>query len=285
MTIRQAHLAFPHGLGSAWPLVHPDFPIAICWSYKSANTTMLKWFLFQIGLLDRAQAECPDRLHLFWHAHITAMPDYGDLCCHALAESTRTTTVKIVRDPADRAVSSFLHFIRDPEEVFHDTWAAFLDWKDARSLPRTPWATFAQFLRFICDCRAAGTPLDHHLQPQWNPSQDPFVEQLIPLERLGPEIRRLERQHGLRESPLADLSQSPHHRPSVTRECWPARAADMPLDGRRMRRLGGPPTDVLLDDTTRPLIHEAFAEDYAGYGRFYAAVRPARKTPALRVCL
>ncbi|MGB8852963.1 MAG: sulfotransferase family 2 domain-containing protein [Pirellulales bacterium] len=263
-------LAFPNGLGVAWPLVARDFPIAVCWAHKSANTTMLKWFLFQTGLLKQAVAEYPDRIHLFWHAHITAQPNYGEQCFHALAGPIRKLTVKVVRDPAHRAVSSFIHFIRDPHVVFHDTWAAFLDWKRSQGLAPTLNASFSHFLRFVCDSRADGKPLDHHLQPQWNPAQDPFVMRYIPLEKLGPGLHALERLCGLRESPLDALSQSPHHSPPPGQHPWPADAAGMPLDGQLLRQLGGPPASVLLNATTRPLISEAFTEDYAAYERFYA---------------
>jgi hypothetical protein len=269
MTTWYPQLAFPNGLGVAWPLVARDFPIAVCWAHKSANTTMLKWFLFQTGLLEQAEAEYPDHLHLFWHAHITARPDYGEQCFWALAGPIRRLTVKVVRDPARRAVSSFIHFIRDPEVVFLDTWAAFLDWKRAEGLAPTPDASFTQFLRFVRDSRADGTLIDHHLQPQWNPAQDPFVMQHIPLEELGPRLHALEQLCGLRESPLDALSQSPHHSPPEGQRPWPADAADMPLDRRLLRQLGSPQAGVLFDATTRPLISEAFTEDYAAYDRFY----------------
>ncbi|MEY3204814.1 MAG: hypothetical protein RLZZ21_1145 [Planctomycetota bacterium] len=270
MTTWHPHLAFPNGLGVAWPLVARDFPIAVCWAHKAANTTMLKWFLFQTGLLEQAETEYPDRVHLFWHAHITSQPDYGERCFHALAGPIRRLTVKVVRDPAHRAVSSFIHFIRDPKVVFEQTWAAFLDWKRAEGIAPTPDASFTQFLRFVRDSRADGSPLDHHLQPQWNPAQDPFVMQYIPLEDLGPRLHALEQLCGLRESPLDALSRSLHHSPPPGQRPWPADAADIPLDRKLLRGLGGPPPDVLLDATTRPLISDVFAEDYAAYGRFYS---------------
>lgn len=100
----------------------------------------------------------------------------------------------------------------------------------------------------------------------------------IPLEELGPGIRRLELLCGLQESPLDALSQSPHHSPRPTGGRWPARAADMPLTPERLWSLGGPPAGVFLDATTRSLIGEAFAEDYAAYGRFYARVPVRRRT-------
>ena len=264
------YLEFPHGLGVAWPLVAPEFPIAICWSHKSANTTMLKWFLFHLGLLDRAQAEHPDRTHLFWHAHTSAHPEYGDQCVRALAGPIRKFSVKVIRDPADRAVSCFVHFIRDPKVVFLETWDAFLGWKWSQGLPQTPDATFTQFLRFVLDSRANGKPLDHHLQPQWHPAQDRFVMRYIPLETIGPNLRQLEQLFGLRESPLEALSHSPHHSPPATGRSWPANAADVPLNRKLLRQLGGPRPDALLNDTTRSLISAAFAEDYTAYERFYS---------------
>ncbi len=82
MTAWQPHLSFPNGLGHLWPRFARDFPIAVCWAHKSANTTMLEWFLFHwslfhAGFLDRATAEYPDQFHLFWHAHASAQPNHG----------------------------------------------------------------------------------------------------------------------------------------------------------------------------------------------------------------
>lgn len=277
MTAWHPHLAFPNGLGTTCPLVDRDFPIAVCWAHKSANTTMLKWFLFQTGLLEQAEREYPNQMHLFWYAHTSAQPDFADRVFRALAGPVRKLTVKVIRDPAQRAVSSFLHFVRDPKRGFRDTWNQFLDWKRSTDRDAAPTATFVDFLHFIRDTAAAGTLRDPHLQPQWNAAQDPCVMQHIPLEELGPRLHALEQLCGLRESPLDALSQSPHHSPPAGQRPWPADAAGMPLDHTVLRRLGGPPAGVLLDARTLPLISEAFAEDYAAYDRFYTAFSVRRR--------
>jgi len=269
MTAWQPHLAFPNGLGSTCPLVVRGFPIAVCWAHKSANTTMLKWFLFQTGLLGQAEREYPNQMHFFWYAYSSAQSDFADQVFRALAGPVRKLTVKVVRDPAQRAVSSFLHFVRDPKKGFRETWNQFLDWKRSTDRDAAATATFFDFLHFIRDTTAAGTLHDPHLQPQWNAAQDPCVMQHVPLEELGPRLHALEQLCGLRESPLDVLSQSPHHSPPAGQRPWPADAADMPLDHTLLRRLGSPAAGVLLDATTRPLISEAFAEDYAAYDRFY----------------
>jgi len=269
MTAWQPHLAFPNGLGHTWPLVARDFPIAVCWAHKSANTTMLKWFLFHTQLLDRATAEYPDQFHSFWYAYSSAQPDYAEQCFRALAGPVRKLTVKVIRDPAHRVVSGFLHFVRDPAVGFRYTWADFRRWKRATGRGTEATATFVEFLRFLLDRRAAGEPIDVHVCPQWNLMQDPFVLQHIPLEELSTSLRRLEQLCGLRESPLEALSQSPHHYPSANDRPWPPDASSLPLDNKRLRALGTPSGEALLDDVTLPLIHEAFAVDYAAYSSFY----------------
>ncbi len=276
MTAWQPHLAFPNGLGTTCPLVERDFPIAVCWAHKSANTTMLKWFLFQTGLLEQAEREYPDQMHLFWYAHTSAQSDFADRVFRALAGPVRKLTVKVIRDPAHRAVSSFLHFVRDPEKGFRETWNQFVEWKRVTGRGVAATATFVEFLSFIRDTTAAGTLHDPHLQCQWNAAQDPCVMQHIPLEELGPRLRALEQLCGLRESPLDALSRSPHHSPPAGRRPWPANAAGMPLDRRSLKSLGGPPAGALLDATTRALVSKAFAEDYAAYDRFYADIAVRR---------
>ena len=283
MTAWQPHLAFPHGLGNTWPLVARDFPIAMCWTHKSANTTMLKWLLFHTRLLDEATAKYPDRFHLFWHAYTSAQPDYAEQCHHALAGPVRKLTIKVIRDPARRVISGFLHFVRDPKAGFRETWVEFMDWKRATGRSTEPTASFVDFLRFILDTRDAGKPVDLHARPQWNPFQDPFVRQHIPLEELSTSLRRLERLCGLCESPLEALSVSPHHCPPAGGRPWPADASSLPLDNDRLRILGAPNPDALLDAATLPLIHDAFAADYAAYARFYGTASTAPESA--RACL
>jgi hypothetical protein len=273
MTAWQPHLAFPNGLGHTWPLVVRDFPIAVCWTHKSANTTMLKWFLFHTQLLDRATAEYPDQFHLFWYAYSSAQPDYAEQCFRALAGPVRKLTVKVIRDPARRAVSGFLHFVRDPKAGFRDTWADFMAWKRATGRGTAATATFVEFLRFVLDARDAGKMVDVHAQPQWNPLQDPYVRLHIPLEDLASHLHRLEHLCGLRTSPLDLLSRSPHHSPPAKGRPWPPHASSLPLDKKRLRSLGTPNSDTLLDEITRPLIRDAFTIDYVAYARFYAPVK------------
>jgi hypothetical protein len=269
MTIWQPSQEFPHGLGNTWPLVVRNFPIVICWTHKSANTTMLKWFLYHTQLLGRATAEYPDRLHLFWHAYASAQPDYAEQCFRALAGPVRKLTVKVIRDPAHRAVSGFLHFVRDPKAGFRDTWADFIAWKRATGRSAEATATFIDFLQFILDTRDAGKPVDLHARPQWNPAQDPYVRLHIPLEDLSSHLHRLEHLCGLRTSPLDRLSRSPHHSPPAKGRPWPPHASSLPLDKKRLCTLGAPDGGALLDDVTLPLIHDAFAADYAAYAAFY----------------
>jgi hypothetical protein len=280
MTPWQPSLAFPNSLGVAWPLVSPDFPIAVCWAHKSANTTMLKWFLFQIGLLERAEREYPNQLHLFWYARSSAQPDYADQCFRALAGPVRKLTVKVVRDPARRAVSGFLHFVRDPTKGFRETWSEFLAWKCSRGHKATPTATFVDFLQFILDTSAAGRLHDPHFQPQWNAAQDPFIIQHLPLENLATGLHQLEQLCGLKASPLAALSKSLHHSTPERGSRWPREAARLPLDTDRLKSLGTPRYESLLDPSTLALIGRAFAADYAAYATFYPLPIGAAAAPA-----
>jgi hypothetical protein len=280
MTPWQPSLAFPNSLGVAWPLVSPDFPIAVCWAHKSANTTMLKWFLFQIGLLERAEREYPNQLHLFWYARSSAQPDYADQCFRALAGPVRKLTVKVVRDPARRAVSGFLHFVRDPTKGFREAWRDFLAWKWSRGRNATPTATFVDFLQFILDTSAAGRLHDPHFQPQWNAAQDPFIIQHLPLENLATGLHQLEQLCGLKASPLAALSKSLHHSTPERGSRWPREAARLPLDTDRLKSLGTPRYESLLDPSTLALIGRAFAADYAAYATFYPLPIGAAAAPA-----
>lgn len=118
------------------PLLSPDFPIAVCWSAKAGCTTILKWFLAHNGLLEEAVS------HSRW------VHDYREQClcvgrayrdrCRRLFSHDRADKyiVKVIRDPARRAVSGYLHLLRCEH---HQTWpagAAVSRWKRETGLDR-----------------------------------------------------------------------------------------------------------------------------------------------------
>lgn len=178
--------------------------------------------------------------------------------------------VKVIRDPALRAVSTFFYFLRFQDEYFADQWQRLIAWKISLGLGDEPTATFEQYLLHIIAARSAQSPLDMHLEPQWDPLQDPAVNVYIPVEQYDAKIRSLEQVFNLKESPLERFSASDHHNEKSEKNLWPKEAAGMAIDKTHFRYLGAPRPESFLNESTRTLIRIAYAPDYKAYSQFYA---------------
>ncbi len=261
---------FPNGLGRNRPLVIQGFPIAVCWAYKSACTTTLKWFLFHNNLLNEANVVHPNWPHTYWNARLDASADYIGLWHKTLLGQENKLVVKVIRDPALRAVSTFFYFLRFQDEYFATQWQSLIAWKISLGLGDEPTATFEQYLLHIIAARSGQSPLDMHLEPQWDPLQDPAVNVYITVEQYDAKIRSLEQVFNLKESPLERFSQSAHHNEKSDKNLWPKEAAGMAIDKTHFRYLGFPSPDSFLTESTRSLIRIAYAPDYNAYSQFYA---------------
>jgi hypothetical protein len=249
------------------PLHQAGFPVTVCWSAKAGCTTMLKWFLHHTGLLGAAEA-----FHEWPHEYrqkvlMRPLDGYMARCTTALRRGD-TQVIKVVRDPARRAVSSYLQLIRMGEEGLGKLGVA--SWKKRVGLGRQAGLSFEQFLRFVIDTRSAGAPLEVHMQSQHQPSWDDFVERVITLENLAVGLADIEQVHGLPRTDLPRFSASPHHNPAHDGEPWPHGAARFPATCDSLRDLGTPPAQALLDEHTVRLVRLAYEADYAAFGHLYA---------------
>ena len=269
MTATGCETAGVPGVGVHPPLIAEDFPIAVCWSPKSGCTTMLRWFLFHNGLLAESEAHhwWP---HLYRMNVLCARKGYYQQCRQILAERTRFV-IKVVRDPARRAVSNFLHLLTQAVDRPDDPgWRAVQAWRRDVGMQGEEAVSFEQFMLYIVSPRRPGDFFDLHLAPQWCAEQDPAVHALIPLENLTTHLRDLERQFSLASSPLELLSQSTHHHPAAEGHGWPGEAARFVVGRETLRTLGAPPPRIFLDDCMRQLIRTAYPQDHVAYGHLYA---------------
>ena len=88
-------------------LINTDKKFVVFWSAKSGSTFILKWFLFHVGLLEQAKK------HSSW------IHDYRQVLYHSekylktlnqpLENWREFRTLKLVRNPFPRAVSSYIH--------------------------------------------------------------------------------------------------------------------------------------------------------------------------------
>jgi hypothetical protein len=262
----------PDTIGECLPLMHPDFPVVICWRPKSACTTLLKWFLFHAGLQKEALA-CSEWPHDYREQILCASPGYSEACIDALFFKEKLI-IKAIRDPARRAVSNFLQVIRNLSVGSISSWPDIAAWKQSMKLGDQVGLSFHQFMRYILDRRGAGHALDFHLRVQWCPFQDSRVDEFLLVENLTDELRTLERRLGLPPSPLNDLVQSVHHNVPTPANRWELGATTTVLTPAILKQFGIPGAEVFLDEETMRLIAQAYSEDYAAYGMFYDPDRP-----------
>lgn len=263
-----------HGMSQAAcavaPLHKPGFPVLVCWSAKAGCTTVLKWFLRHTGLWEAALAFDPWP-HRYRARVLTQQHDRYVADCMAALRRGDVEVVKVVRDPALRAVSSYLHFLRmavDPE------WLHGVDaWKQRVGLGRQPGLSFEQFLSFVIEQRETDGPLDIHFHPQWIPGWDHHVDRCIPLEGLAAALADVESAHGLPRIDIRDCSDSRHHNAPDAGHRWPSDAARFAARGTDLRTLGTPPPEALLDERTVELVRAAYACDYEAYGHLYRVPR------------
>ena len=248
------------------PLVREGFPVVCCWSAKAGCTTALKWFLQHNGLLQEAMQHGA-WLHDYRVRRMVEEPGYERRCRRAV-RSDGVHVIKVIRDPAKRAVSAYLHYLRTAS----DPWIGSLvlaEWKAANGFGAQPGLSFAQFLEFVLDLQRRRQPLEPHVRPQYDRAWDPHVDTCIPLEDLAAGLEETERRCGLPHVDVRSLSESRHHNRPSGHQQWPRDASRFPATAETLDEIGVPSADLLLDTTTIPLLQAAYSADYEAYGNHY----------------
>jgi hypothetical protein len=266
---------------SLLPLQQKGFPVAVCWSAKSGCTTILKWFLRQTGRLDEALAYS-DWVHDYRERQLFTAPTYRWQCERLFKRGRAgTSIIKVIRDPASRAVSSFLHFLRCGADVGNWPHAARVaQWKMIAGLRGQRGVSFRQFLLFVSAQQLIRATTDPHFRPQYDGLQDPRVDSFLLLEDLAAGLRAVEERHGLPHVDLRGLSRSSHHNPPSASHAWPTEAAAFVADHHTLDELGTPPTEAFLDADTLTLVHTAYWADYEAYGHFYDTAPATLRMPS-----
>ena len=211
-----------------------------------------------------------DWIHNYSQDKWFASSDYLRECEKLFKNGDRQTAIiKVIRDPATRAVSSFLHFLRYgyPAPAFAP--AVLKHWKSAVGIEHQAGLSFRQFLIYIIDVQLKGSQLDPHCHPQYDSQQDPRVDTYIRLEGLTAGLRAIEERFGLPHVDVRQMSISDHHNSSTRDHIWPGNAAGVPADQSTLAELGTPSANAFLDLETRVLIRTAYRTDYEAYGHFY----------------
>jgi hypothetical protein len=194
------------------PLYHPDVPIVVLWSEKSACTSIVKWFLFQAGLLDQALGH-HRWIHNYENEVLKAREGYKEDIIAAIQAGR--PLVKFVRDPYSRAYSGFLETCRRRVVSEHDHWSTGTRREILRHLCGSDLEielaySFNQFCDWMANRKAS--QLDPHLAPQFTPIENDYDIAICQLDTLADPFAVAEREYGLKVSAgESRIAASGHH--------------------------------------------------------------------------
>jgi hypothetical protein len=242
--LRRSHVAFVESAN-----------LAVMWSYKAACTTVIKWVFQHNGLLSEALA-----YHSWVHKYRLRRYQKSERYAAGLRDLVRGRfdVVKIVRDPFDRAVSSYIHAYRTgyDDEAIAKTIQRPLTYRERFS--------FREFVTFLerNDLRSCNP---HH-RVQVTPAERRVLfgirpRRIIKIEQgLNSALGELERSLGLPATDFTDpVFSSEHHTVRVSQH---GPAADLVHLSRRAL----PPANTFYDDDLRRRVARLYAEDIRQYG-------------------
>ena len=252
------------------PLYHPDFPVIIMWSEKSACTVAVKWFFHHVGLLDEALSHA-SWVHVYENEVFKARKGYLADCANAILSGK--PVIKFVRNPYLRAVSGFLEtcnarVLREPKHWSTKTRSCILN-----DLFRTQFEleyaySFNQFTRWL----AAQPPeqLDLHLAPQFRPFEAQLNVEAVRLEDSANAFCEVEQHLGL-PSTLGNEqihASGHHHRKRGVAAGKAALLMDAGIPVQRMKtfRLFDFPEQAIAEAPAGEAIRSVFAQDFSEYG-------------------
>jgi hypothetical protein len=241
------------------PLINPKAKLLVIYSQKSACTNVAIWYLRQIG-----HARAARDFHYWPHRYLSRVLNYSEFYRKAYElDFSRFTVVRVVRDPFERAASSFRHALKHghvDEEIakrigYHDVAGQGLS-----------FSTFLDFLETL-DL----TSCDPHIAVQRHPIEDKLpVHHLINVSRedLFARLNEVEAAVSLPRSNHADdpwIKQLAfHHRPDKTLED----NGDLyttPLTREQAQRGPWPHDEALLSPAARGRIARLYAADIKAY--------------------
>jgi hypothetical protein len=230
--------------------------LAVMWSYKAACTTVIKWVFQQNGLLNDAMAYSA-WVHKYRLHHYQRSERY--LAKLSRLRSGSFDVVKVVRDPFDRAVSSYIHAYR------HGYDDASIADVIQRPLSRRQRFSFREFVVYLeqgdlryCNPhhRVQVAPVERHVLFRTRPSRVIKVEQ-----GLTAALSELEQMLGL---PATDFTSSvfasDHHTIRANLTGSAADLAHFPAAGAM------PPAERFYDGELAGKVARLYAEDFLHYG-------------------
>lgn len=240
------------------PHYHKNFPLIFFWSPKSGCTSLVKWFFFQIGMLDKAIKYDP-WVHKYEFEVYKNDQNYIVEVLNKILDSEKEV-FKLVRNPYRRAVSSFLFLISPVENYFFRELEEirFIFCKDTNS---NKGISFKQFLYYLKKKGPYVGTIDGHLAQQYIEDEELLIRNYIYLENFNDQISEIEERYGLAKSPLEIITKSNHYFSSL-----------MTLTGDHSEtaftelNVPLPTYQSFYDKETKDLVEEVFKKDFEVYG-------------------
>jgi hypothetical protein len=178
--------------------------LALFFSAKAGCTFATKWLFYQMGILDEALAYSH-----FVHVYRRNVYNKSETYKHALNQVYLPdyTRIKLVRSPYQRAVSSFIHAIKNNHVDIEIS--NFLD----RPLTDSRRFSFEEFITFLENTGVQYCNPHHRMQALPEELQNKLsFAYIVKLEDSLHEFKLIEKALDLKPADLDMLSQSFHHR-------------------------------------------------------------------------
>lgn len=184
------------------PLIGPEINLGLIWSAKSGCTYGVKWFFYQLGILEEALN------YHSWVHHFRDRVYYlrQDKYPSSSWNNSDFTWVRLVRSPMDRAVSSYIHAVKYQYE--NEFISSFL----GRKIDSENGFSFREFLKYLSSIDLERANIHHRIQ--YHPVEGDLNSrnmELIKLEAAREYFEELEVKLHLRSSKGLDFRKSSHN--------------------------------------------------------------------------
>lgn len=205
-------------------LVNREKKIALLWSPKSACSFSIKWFFSQLNHLDAALHYNP-WIHNYRTEVYYNSKKYAEDLIHFRKNLEDYLVLKVVRNPFDRAVSSFFGI---PKRFYFNDYfpkeLKAIEKSIKRNLPSKNGETlsFREFVDYLSTTDI--TKVDMHWKRQVHPLEKLKIlePKIIKLENVIQNLKKIEIEYNLDETNFEKISGSNHHlkKDSDNEEFW-----------------------------------------------------------------
>jgi len=260
----------PHDLSIRTPFYHPDFPVIVMWSEKSACTIIAKWFFHHIGHLEKALAYAR-WIHKYENDVFKARPGYKRDCLAAIKAGK--PIIKFTRNPYARAYSGYLEtcnprVLREPNHWSTQTRKAILQSLKNTGCDLEQTYSFAEFISWMS--KRDVNALDLHIAPQVTEFEQKLAIENVRLEDLRYGLPDIEDRLDLPSTrDLKTVHTSGHHhpkKPTDSSEAQQSLTTGLPVKRPRGFRALDISPELIAQSPSGRLLRSVFQADFEAYG-------------------